>query len=36
MKIALTEEMRRIDKMAAETYGIDTLLLMRAARRRMR
>ena len=28
MKIALTEEIRHIDKMAADIYGIDTLLLM--------
>ena len=27
MRIALAEEMRRIDKMAAEVYGIDELLL---------
>ena len=33
MKIALAEEMRRIDKMAADTYGIDTLLLMENAGR---
>ncbi len=33
MKIALVEEMRRIDKMAAGTYGIDELLLMENAGR---
>lgn len=33
MKIALVEEMRRIDKMAEETYGIDELLLMENAGR---
>ena len=33
MKIALTEEMRRIDKMAAEMFGIDALLLMENAGR---
>lgn len=33
MKIALAEEMRRIDKMAAEVYGIDELLLMENAGR---
>lgn len=33
MRIALAEEMRRIDKMAAEVYGIDELLLMENAGR---
>ncbi len=33
MKIALVDEMRRIDKLAAETYGIDELLLMENAGR---
>ncbi|MBQ8699062.1 MAG: bifunctional ADP-dependent NAD(P)H-hydrate dehydratase/NAD(P)H-hydrate epimerase, partial [Schwartzia sp.] len=33
MKIALAEEMRRIDKMAAEVYGIDETLLMENAGR---
>ena len=33
MKIALVEEMRRIDKLAEETYGMDALLLMENAGR---